>query len=131
MAVIVLASASGAPGVTTTALGLALVWPRPVVLVDADPVGGSAILAGFCKGTEPHNDAMIRLALAHRLFQRQPGQRLFGGGGRLGHQFIARTGIATGPSHTRPREWLAACSWRAIGPVWPQWSGRSGPEFAG
>ena len=39
MAVIVLASASGSPGVTTTALGLALLWPRPVVLVDADPVG--------------------------------------------------------------------------------------------
>lgn len=66
MAVIVLASASGAPGVTTTALGLALVWPRPVVLVDADPVGGSAILAGYCQGTVPHNDAMVSLVLAHR-----------------------------------------------------------------
>ncbi len=66
MAVIVLASASGAPGVTTTGLGLALVWPRPVVLVDADPVGGSAILAGFCQGTVSHNDAMVSLLLAHR-----------------------------------------------------------------
>lgn len=66
MAIIVLASASGAPGVTTTALGLALVWPRPVVLLDADPVGGSAILAGFCQGTVAHNDAMVSLALAHR-----------------------------------------------------------------
>lgn len=66
MAVIVLASASGAPGVTTSALGLALVWPRPVVLVDADPVGGSAILAGYCAGTVAPNDAMVSLALAHR-----------------------------------------------------------------
>lgn len=66
MAVIVLASASGAPGVTTSALGLALVWPRPVVLVDADPVGGSAVLAGYCQGTVAHNDAMVGLALAHR-----------------------------------------------------------------
>lgn len=66
MAVIVLASASGAPGVTTTALGLALVWPRPVVLVDADPVGGSAILAGYCRGTVSHNDALVSLMLATR-----------------------------------------------------------------
>ena len=33
MAVVALASASGSPGVTTTALGLALLWPRPVLLV--------------------------------------------------------------------------------------------------
>ena len=61
MAVIVLASASGAPGVTTTGLGLAMCWPRPVVLVDADPVGGSAILAGYLQGTVSHNDAMVSL----------------------------------------------------------------------
>lgn len=66
MAVIVLASASGAPGVTTTALGLAMTWSRPVVLVDADPVGGSAILAGYCRGALIHNDATVNLVLAHR-----------------------------------------------------------------
>ena len=37
MSLIVLTSASGSPGVTTTALGLALGWPRPALLVDADP----------------------------------------------------------------------------------------------
>lgn len=66
MAVIVLASASGAPGVTTTALGLALVWPRPVVLVDADPVGGSALLAGYFHGAVVDADAMVTLVLAYR-----------------------------------------------------------------
>jgi hypothetical protein len=66
MALIVLASASGSPGVTTTALGLALVWPRPVVLVDADPVGGSALLAGYFHGTLADSDAMVNLVLAHR-----------------------------------------------------------------
>lgn len=50
MAVIALASASGSPGVTTCALGLAMTWPRPVVLVDADPTGGSGILAGYLQG---------------------------------------------------------------------------------
>ena len=30
----------GSPGVTSTALALAAVWPRPVVLLEADPAGG-------------------------------------------------------------------------------------------
>ena len=47
MAVICLTSASGSPGVTTTAVGLAFCWPRPVLLVEADPTGGSGILAGI------------------------------------------------------------------------------------
>ena len=50
MALIVFASAAGSPGVTTTAVGLALTWPRPVLLVEADPTGGSAVLAGFFRG---------------------------------------------------------------------------------
>ncbi len=66
MAVIAVASASGSPGVTTTGLGLALVWPAPVVLVDADPVGGSALLAGYFHGTVADTDAMVTLVLAHR-----------------------------------------------------------------
>ena len=37
MAVIALGSAAGSPGVTTSALGLALTWPRPVLLIEADP----------------------------------------------------------------------------------------------
>jgi MinD-like ATPase involved in chromosome partitioning or flagellar assembly len=45
MTVVVLASTRGSPGVTTTAVALALAWPadgaRPVV-VEADPDGGSA-----------------------------------------------------------------------------------------
>ena len=66
MALIVLASSSGAPGVTTTALGLALTWPRPVVLVDGDPVGGSAVLAGYFQGAVAPNDAAVELVMAHR-----------------------------------------------------------------
>src|ERR1700712_667016 len=66
MALVVLASASGSPGVTTTALGLALRWPRPVVLVDGDPVGGSAVLAGFFRGQVAHNDGLVQLVLAGR-----------------------------------------------------------------
>lgn len=35
-----LCSSKGAPGITSTALALAAVWPRPVLLLEADPAGG-------------------------------------------------------------------------------------------
>ena len=50
MAICAVCSASGSRGVTTICLGLSLSWPRPVVLVEADPTGGSAILAGYFRG---------------------------------------------------------------------------------
>lgn len=40
MALIALASAKGAPGVTTTSLVLGALWPRPVVVAECDPSGG-------------------------------------------------------------------------------------------
>lgn len=63
MAVIALTSASGSPGVTTTSLGLAMCWPRPVLLVEADPSGGSGILAGYFRGTREYRAGLIELAL--------------------------------------------------------------------
>jgi hypothetical protein len=64
MAVIVLCSAAGSPGVTTTALGLAMSWPRPVLLVEADPTGGSGLLAGYFRGIRPYETGLIELALS-------------------------------------------------------------------
>lgn len=64
MAVIALTSASGSPGVTTTALGLSHLWPRPVVLIEADPTGGSGLLAGFFRGTREYESGLIELALS-------------------------------------------------------------------
>lgn len=64
MALIVLTSASGSPGVTSTATGLAWTWPRPVLLVDADPTGGSAVLAGALRGRWAPRDSMVDLAMA-------------------------------------------------------------------
>lgn len=66
MSLIVLTSASGSPGVTTSALGLSLGWHRPVVLVEADPTGGSAIAAGYLRGSIVPGEALIELALAHQ-----------------------------------------------------------------
>lgn len=63
MAVVALASPSGSPGVTTTVLGMALLWPRPVLLVEADPTGGSGLLAGYFRGSREYDAGMIELAL--------------------------------------------------------------------
>lgn len=40
MGVVTFLSAKGSPGVTTTALLAAALWPRPAVLLEADPAGG-------------------------------------------------------------------------------------------
>lgn len=67
MAVISLLSASGSPGVTVSALGMALAWQRSVLLVDADPTGSSAVLAGYLQGQTAHDRGLIDLAVANRV----------------------------------------------------------------
>jgi hypothetical protein len=66
MALFVLMSARGAPGVTTTALALALLWPRPTVLLEADVSGSSSVAAGYLRGTLRPQRGLINLAVAHR-----------------------------------------------------------------
>lgn len=63
MALITLTHATGAPGTSTTALGLALYWPRPVVLVEAD-VTGAAIPAGYKRGEWDLSRGLTSLAVA-------------------------------------------------------------------
>ena len=66
MSVLALASVAGSPGVTTTAVALALAWPRPVVLVEADPVGASAVLPGLLRGAARHDHGILDAAVAAR-----------------------------------------------------------------
>ncbi|WP_141841553.1 hypothetical protein [Humibacillus xanthopallidus] len=47
-------------------MGLALTWPRPALLVEADPTGGSSVLAGYLRGLTAPTASLIDLALAHR-----------------------------------------------------------------
>lgn len=61
----VLVSAKGSPGVTTSALALAAVWPRRVVLAECDPAGGD-ILAGFLRASTTPAGGLLDLALAAR-----------------------------------------------------------------
>lgn len=66
MSILVLTSTSGAPGVTTVAVGLALNWPRSVLLADCDPGAHQAILAGFLGGRGAGGKGLLRVAEAHR-----------------------------------------------------------------
>jgi len=66
VALIVLASASGSPGVTTTGLAFALNWDRPVLLVEASPDGASGVFAGYFRGAQEPTGGLINLALAQR-----------------------------------------------------------------
>lgn len=70
MAVVVLASAAHSPGVTTTALALALTWPRPVLLADCDRTPSQAVLAGFLQGSDPRGRGLTGVLQAHR--ERRP-----------------------------------------------------------
>jgi hypothetical protein len=66
MGILLLTSTSGSPGVTTLAVGLALTWPRPVLLADCDPGAHQAILAGYLAGRSASGKGLLRVAEAHR-----------------------------------------------------------------
>ena len=66
MGILVLTSTSGSPGVTTLAVGLALAWPRSVLLADCDPGAHQAVLAGFLGGRGAGGKGLLRVAEAHR-----------------------------------------------------------------
>lgn len=70
MALIVVCSAAGAPGATTTALGWSMTWPGDVLLVDADRVPAQAVLAGYLRGRAPASQGLGALLQAHR--ERRP-----------------------------------------------------------
>ncbi|MGP5700741.1 hypothetical protein ACTXPA_17710 [Glutamicibacter arilaitensis] len=47
MATVTFTSIGTSPGITTTALALAIEWPRPVILVEADISKPSSVIAGY------------------------------------------------------------------------------------
>ncbi|WP_235201577.1 hypothetical protein [Microbacterium sp. CH12i] len=65
MVVIALTSFAGAPGVTTAATALAVHWPRPVLLVEADTNAVSSLMTGFFRSNLRTTDGGIeKLAFA-------------------------------------------------------------------
>lgn len=79
MAVLVLCSATGSPGVTTTALGLALGWPRDVLLADCDRDPSQAVQAGYLRGMDHGGRGLMarwpRSTARARLWPRRSGAR--------------------------------------------------------
>src|SRR5215475_15958417 len=57
-----LMSASGSPGVTTTAIALALTWPAAAIVAECDPSGGD-VLAGVLAGHVPARQGLIEHAI--------------------------------------------------------------------
>ena len=62
---IALTSAKGAPGTTTSALALALSWPRPVLLADLDPRGGD-LAWSYGQGRDLEGRGLLSLHVAAR-----------------------------------------------------------------
>lgn len=111
MTVLLLASAAGAPGVTSTAVALAAAWPRPVVLVEADPMGASAVLPGFCRGRARHEHGILDAAVAARagVLESTLPQLLID---------LPGTGAALLAGLTRPEQAVTmATSWPVLGPA--------------
>ena len=67
MALIVLCSAKGAPGVTVTALAFTLTWNRRIILAECDPAGGD-ICAGYLREVrlDGHGLGRLTASLARR-----------------------------------------------------------------
>lgn len=66
MAVIVCCSATGSPGATTTSLGLALCWPRDVLLADCDREPSQTVQVGYLRGYDVGGRGLGALARSHR-----------------------------------------------------------------
>ena len=74
MALIAIASDKGAPGVTTAALALAAVWPRPVLLAECDPAGGDLVYRFPAAGgghLDPRRGVLSLAVVARRGMQPQ------------------------------------------------------------
>ena len=109
MSLIVIGSDKGAPGVSTAALALAAVWPRPVVVADADPAGSDLPMTLTDLGGNPQlkpEPGMLTLAMAVKR-----------GGGAIDVRQSAQTiacGIAVLPGS------VVAEQTSAYGGMWPQ-----------
>lgn len=66
MAVIVCTGGPGSPGVTTSALGLALTWQRDVLLADCEREPSQSVQAGYLRGLDHGGRGLGGLARLHR-----------------------------------------------------------------
>lgn len=70
MSVLLFTSAGHSPGVTALGVALAMTWPEPVLLVDANREPDQSVLAGHLQGADPGGRGLGGLLQAHR--ERRP-----------------------------------------------------------
>lgn len=106
MALVTVMSAKGAPGATTASLLLANLWPRPTLVVDADPLGGDVALRlpGEYGPLNPDRGLMSLLPAARRGLS--PAMV-------LDHAQPARGGQPVVPGLPGPEQAVA------VAPLWP------------
>jgi hypothetical protein len=114
MALVALCPAKGAPGVTTTALAAAALWPRPALLADCDAAGGDVALrlpSATGRPVDPDRGILSLTPLARR--------------GLTADTVLAHTQALAGGT-----EILAGLSTpeqaRAVGPLWSVFAGAFG-----
>lgn len=97
-------SAKGAPGTTTTAMLVASLWPRPALLVDADPAGGDIALRLPSPDGRPLDQStgmLSLLPLARRNITAEQvlahAQRILGGGEVIAGLAAPEQAAAAGP----------------------------------
>src|SRR6201986_937232 len=118
MALIVIAADKGAPGVTTTALALAAVWPRPVLLAECDPSGGGLIYrfpAAQGNSLDPRRGLLTLAVVARRGLQ--PGQLW-----EHTQKMVGGLGVLTGVINAGQGPGLAAL-WGPLGGLFAGMSG--------
>lgn len=72
MSVVFFTSVAGSPGVTSTVVGLANSWPRPVLIIEADISKPSGILPGHLRGQMDHSRGLTPLSVIHQRNQLAP-----------------------------------------------------------
>lgn len=65
MSIVYIASATGAPGVSTLAAALTLNWPRPALLLEADTSKTSHIIPGYLQAQYKHTHGLTEAAIAN------------------------------------------------------------------
>ncbi|MGC5224524.1 hypothetical protein ACPW96_18315 [Micromonospora sp. DT81.3] len=66
MAILLLASTAGAPGVSAAAVALAMNWAKPTILVEADTSKTSSIIPGALRGQVYHRTGLTEAAVAEQ-----------------------------------------------------------------
>lgn len=111
MAVVTFCSAKGSPGVTTATMAIGALWPRKVLVVDADPAGGDlALRLPQVDGspTEPGTGLLSLAPLARRGLTADT---------VLGHRQILAGGLEIIAGLTDPAQS------RALAPLWRDFAG--------